>query len=141
MSDINKNNDEEKNRTEEIQERINALQIQLNEKKQELEKIRNALEKVNNLSSGNISKAKESFNWTANKMTQYWNTTESSVRDKVQETLRKISNEFGSNGKITSELPGLLAKANEKIIKLEEEIKQIQAEIEKCEAELLMSEV
>lgn len=141
MSDINKNNDEEKNRTEEIQERINALQIQLNEKKQELEKIRNALEKVNNLSSGNISKAKESFNWTANKMTQYWNITESSVRDKVQETLRKISNEFGSNGKITSELPGLLAKANEKIIKLEEEIKQIQAEIEKCEAELLMSEV
>lgn len=141
MSDINKNNDEEKNRTEEIQERINALQIQLNKKKQELEKIRKALEKVNNLSSGNISKAKESFNWTANKMTQYWNTTESSVRDKVQETLRKISNEFGSNGKITSELPGLLAKANEKIIKLEEEIKQIQAEIEKCEAELLMSEV
>ena len=141
MSDINKNNDEEKNRTEEIQERINALQIQLNKKKQELEKIRKAIEKVNNLSSGNISKAKESFNWTANKMTQYWNTTESSVRDKVQETLRKISNEFGSNGKITSELPGLLAKANEKIIKLEEEIKQIQAEIEKCEAELLMSEV
>ena len=40
MSDINKNNDEEKNRTEEIQERINALQIQLNEKKQELEKIK-----------------------------------------------------------------------------------------------------
>ena len=141
MSDINKNNDEEKNRTEEIQERINALQIQLNKKKQELEKIRKAIEKVNNLSSGNISKAKESFNWTANKMTQYWNTTESSVRDKVQETLRKVSNEFGSNGKITSELPGLLAKANEKIIKLEEEIKQIQAEIEKCEAELLMSEV
>lgn len=141
MSDINKNDNEEKNRTEEIQERINALQIQLNKKKQELEKIKKAIKKVNDLSSGNISKAKDSFNWTANKMTQYWNTTESSVRDKVQETLRKISNEFGSNGKMTSELPGLLAKANEKITELEEEIRQIEAEIEKCEAELRMSEV
>lgn len=32
MSDINKNDNEEKNRTEEIQERINTLQIQLNKK-------------------------------------------------------------------------------------------------------------
>ena len=30
MSDINKNDNEEKNRTEEIQERINTLRIQLN---------------------------------------------------------------------------------------------------------------
>ena len=34
MSDINKNDNEEKNRTEEIQERINTLRIQLNKKKQ-----------------------------------------------------------------------------------------------------------
>ena len=46
MSDINKNDNEEKNRTEEIQERINTLRIQLNKKKQELEKIKKALTNI-----------------------------------------------------------------------------------------------
>ena len=47
MSDINKNDNEEKNLTEEIQERNNTLRIQLNKKKPELEKIKKALKKVN----------------------------------------------------------------------------------------------
>lgn len=122
----------------EIRARINSLNSMLYAKKTEKNNIIAARDKVNELASGSMSKTKNSFEWTANKMNEYWNATDSSVRNMVQERLRKVASEFGDNGKITSELPGLLAKTEEKLLELDKEIEEIESEIASLEGSLRM---
>ena len=59
----------------------------------------------------------------------------------VQESLRNVANEFGKNGAVNSELPGLLAKTEEKLTELDNEINNIQNELNSLENELRASDV
>lgn len=123
----------------EIRSEIKSLNIQLSQKKEKKTKIEAARDKISELSSGELSKAKTSFEWTSSKMDEYWYTTESSVRDKVQTSLNNVAKEFGDEGTIMSELPGLLAKTAEKLEELNNEIAQIERELEVLESKLSAS--
>ncbi len=142
MSVINTEEDNiSEERANQILSRINSLNSMLYAKKTEKNNIIAARDKVNELASGSMSKTKSSFEWTANKMDEYWQTTNSSVRDMVQESLRNVANEFGKNGAVNSELPGLLAKTEEKLTELDNEINNIQNELNSLENELRASDV
>ena len=142
MSVINTEEDNiSEERANQILSRINSLNSMLYAKKTEKNNIIAASDKVNELASGSMSKTKSSFEWTANKMDEYWQTTNSSVRDMVQESLRNVANEFGKNGAVNSELPGLLAKTEEKLTELDNEINNIQNELNSLENELRASDV
>lgn len=137
MSVINTEEDNiSEERANQILSRINSLNSMLYAKKTEKNNIIAARDKVNELASGSMSKTKSSFEWTANKMDEYWQTTNSSVRDMVQESLRNVANEFGKNGAVNSELPGLLAKTEEKLTELDNEINNIQNELNLLENKL-----
>lgn len=142
MSVINTEEDNiSEERANQILSRINSLNSMLYAKKTEKNNIIAARDKVNELASGSMSKTKSSFEWTANKMDEYWQTTNSSVRDMVQESLRNVANEFGKNGAVNSELPGLLAKTEEKLTELDNEINNIQNELNLLENKLRTSDV
>ena len=142
MSVINTEEDNiSEERAKQILSRINSLNSMLYAKKTEKNNIIAARDKVNELASGSMSKTKSSFEWTANKMDEYWQTTNSSVRDMVQESLRNVANEFGKNGAVNSELPGLLAKTEEKLTELDNEINNIQNELNLLENKLRTSDV
>lgn len=137
MSVINTEEDNiSEERANQILSRINSLNSMLYAKKTEKNNIIAARDKVNELASGSMSKTKSSFEWTANKMDEYWQTTNSSVRDMVQDSLRNVANEFGKNGAVNSELPGLLAKTEEKLTELDNEINNIQNELNLLENKL-----
>lgn len=122
--------------------RLSALKKEVEALEKLKEQIKKAMTKVSDFSisserNDSMTSAYNTFNWAANNMDTYWDVTDSMVRNKVQESMRKVGKEFTSSGLINSCISDVMAKANEKLSEIDNEINSLNAEIAALESQLI----